>query len=86
MPELILDDLQIHYQIIYSKRKTIGIILDKKRGLLVRAPRRITKKEITELLIKKKTWIRGSIEKINAIQSIPEPIQLKDGEVVKYLG
>ena len=83
---MLLDDFQIQYQIIYSKRKTIGIILDKERGLLVRAPKRVSKKEITELLIKKEKWIRKSIEKINAIQGTPEPIQFRGGETIRYLG
>ena len=85
MPEILLGDLQIQYQIVYSKRKTIGIILDKK-GLLVRAPRRVSKKEITELLIKKESWIRKSINKIDAIQAIPDPIIFRDGELVTFLG
>lgn len=85
VPEILLGDLQIQYQIIYSKRKTIGIILDKK-GLLVRAPKRVSKREITELLTKKEGWIRKSINKINAIQAIPEPIIFRDGELVRYLG
>ncbi len=86
MPDLLLDNLLLQYQIIYSKRKTIGIILDKKRGLLVRAPIRVSKKEITQLLHKKEAWIRRSMEKINAIQSIPEPTRFRDGETVRYLG
>lgn len=54
--------------IIRSSRKTVGISVKPDGSVTVRAPKRIPKKELTELLKKKEPWIRKHIERFEREQ------------------
>lgn len=49
--------------IIREKRKTLKIIIDEKKGLIVVAPQKTTLKKISEILEKKKSWIEKNMKR-----------------------
>jgi len=74
------------YQIVYSNRKTLSIIVERDRSILVRAPRHMSAEEIQQLVDEKKLWL---LEKINHPQKYPpEPVKKEfvTGETILYLG
>ncbi len=74
------------YRIVYSDRKTLSIIVERDRSLLVRAPRGMSAEEIQKRVDEKKLWI---YEKICHPQKYPpEPLKKEfvTGETVLYLG
>jgi predicted metal-dependent hydrolase len=74
------------YRIVYSDRKTLSIIVERDRSLLVRAPKGMSAEEIRKRVEEKKLWI---YEKVRHPQKYP-PVPLKKefvtGETVLYLG
>lgn len=74
------------YQIVYSDRKTLSIIVERDRSILVRAPKHMAAEEIQQLLDEKKLWL---YKKINHPQKYPpEPVKKEfvTGETILYLG
>lgn len=65
------DDLQIN--IIYSNRKTIAIEV-KMDGILVRAPKRASRREITAFLNEKRSWIEKHWEKMQERKELTEKL------------
>jgi predicted metal-dependent hydrolase len=61
------------YKVIYSDRKTLSIIVERDRSLLVRAPKNMSAEEIQQLVDEKKLWI---YEKIRHPQKYP-PVPVK---------
>lgn len=55
---------KIEYQIKYSKIKNIYIQI-KEGQVIVKAPKRVTKKEIEKIIQQKEEWIQRSLEKEN---------------------
>ena len=74
------------YRVVYSDRKTLSIIVERDRSLLVRAPKGMSAEEIQQLVDEKKLWI---YEKLRHPQKYP-PVPLKKefvaGETILYLG
>ncbi|MGC8502392.1 M48 family metallopeptidase [Desulfurella sp.] len=72
-------------QIVYSKRKTISLIITKDANLLVRAPFGTNKSTIIKIIQDKKAWIERKIDEIKK-----HPLCAKkdyiDGEKFYYLG
>ncbi len=52
-------------KIIRSDRKTVGIRVNEDLSVTVRAPRRVSKREINRILNEKEAWITKQIDKIN---------------------
>ncbi len=86
MEQIIVGDIKIEYTIIWSERKTIGLIVDPEKGVIIRAPRRLTKSRIKEVVKMKSNWLINKIEEIKKIKSVTSPIQFKSGEKFPYLG
>lgn len=78
--------MSVEYQIIYSKRKTISIIVERDRKIVVRAPLN-TKEEVIKREIEKRK--RLLLAKINHNQKYPVSDASKEfvpGESLLYLG
>lgn len=78
--------MKIDYSIVYSKRKTLSIIIERNRSVTVRAPHNTSKELIAKEVEKRK---RSILEKINHIQKYPLEKQIKEfvsGESLLYLG
>ena len=53
----------IDYDIIRSKRKTVGLQVNEQGKVIVRAPLKMSEKEIAEIVEKNSDWIINNIEK-----------------------
>jgi predicted metal-dependent hydrolase len=60
--------MEFEYKLIRAKRKTVGITVGKDGAVTVRAPKRLSKKEIEKILIKHTEWIRKKQEQIAAVR------------------
>lgn len=49
--------MQLDYQIIYSKRKKLGITVERDRSIIVRAPLGLSEEKIKAILESKKLWL-----------------------------
>jgi predicted metal-dependent hydrolase len=72
-------------QIIFSKRKTISLIIKDNANLVVRAPFGTSKKLIYKIIEDKKEWIERKIREINCIKPVSKN-SYKDGQTFYYLG
>ncbi len=51
------------YKIIYSNRKTLAIEVDENANIIVRSPKRLSKRQIEKFLLNKSDWIEKTVEK-----------------------
>lgn len=72
-------------QIIRSNRKTISIQVDRDANVIVRAPYRISEREIRRFLAEKEAWIRKHQEKIRAQEKALEGIKPLTREEIETL-
>ena len=56
--------MDISYQWIRSRRKTIAILIDRNGQVILRTPYRITKRQAEKFLDEKKDWILKNIRKV----------------------
>jgi predicted metal-dependent hydrolase len=78
--------MQIEYSIQYSKRKTLSIIVERDRSVVVRAPLNTSKDVIEKEILKRKILL---FQKINHPQKYETPKPRKEfvtGESLLYLG
>ena len=78
--------MELDYQVIYSDRKTISLIVERDRSVVVRAPNGTPDEKIQQAIKVKKQWL---YEKLNHPQKYPaKPVQKEfvTGESLLYLG
>lgn len=78
--------MQLEYEVIYSKRKTITITVERDRSVVVRAPIGTPEEKIRQTIEAKKLWL---YKKINHAQKYPLNPNRKEfvtGETIMYLG
>jgi predicted metal-dependent hydrolase len=80
--------MDLQYQVVYSKRKTLGITVARDCSITVRAPFGLDKEKIRALLESKKSWL---YEKTHHLQKNSDKHQLLkkelvSGESMPYLG
>ncbi len=73
-------------QIIYSKRKTISLIIKEGGEFIVRSPKKITESKIFELIRKKQDWILKTRLKLIQISISQPKIEFEDGQFLPLLG
>lgn len=76
----------IPYIIVQSNRKTIALVVNSDGQLVVRAPYKVSKKEINSLIKKKEHWIFEKQLQISTFSEKYSSITAVDGEAVLYLG
>jgi predicted metal-dependent hydrolase len=79
-------DQNIKYNIVYSRRRSIGISVGPDSGVTVRAPYRTSVKTIENLVISKSTWIRKHLENYKSVIRIKNNIINTDGATVLFRG
>ncbi len=77
---------EIPYEIIRSKRKSLGLTIDNEGRLIVRAPIRLSEKHITNFIKEKEQWISEKQGQARASAAKYSPITLENGENILYLG
>lgn len=68
------------------RKKTIGISVDRKKGVVVRAPEYTSTRYIKKLVEAKAGWIAGKAQTIQAINLQEKPPGCHVGEILSYLG
>lgn len=76
----------IKYDIIRSNRKTIGITVDHKKGVIVRSPSKLSDETIRDLVRHKSGWILEKLDMVSQIKPEPRPKEFLSGEKLPYLG
>lgn len=67
------------YEIIYSKRKTLGLEVKPNLKIIVRAPYRLDKKYIDDFVQSKSDWINRTLEKLSS--RTVNPYRFSDVEI-----
>jgi len=85
MEKITVGNEKINYTIIRSNRRTVGLIVDQEKGVIIRDPRRLTKFQIKDVVKKKSSWLINKLEEVKEIKPVPE-IKFISGEELPYLG
>jgi predicted metal-dependent hydrolase len=78
--------MELNYQIIFSKRKTATISVERDRQVIIRVPEGLSEQKINEIIQSKEKWI---LEKLNHNQKYNPTNSNKEfvsGETLNYLG
>lgn len=78
--------MKLDYEVVYAARKTIGIIVERDRKVVVRVPLDASEKAISEAIERKRFWIW---QKLRDPYKYPNPAPRKEyvtGEAFLYLG
>lgn len=80
--------MKLNYQVIYSKRKNLGITVERDRSVVIRAPLGFAEEKIQAVLETKKLWL---YEKTHHVQKYSDEIhppgkELVSGESMPYFG
>jgi predicted metal-dependent hydrolase len=78
--------MDIQYSIIYSNRKTLGIIVERDRSVVVRAPLNTSEKLIANAIKKKKHLLQSKIEHNQKFPLKMETKEFVSGETLLFLG
>jgi len=76
--------LSFTYTIIFSKRRTVSLMVNRIGELVVRAPKRMNKAQVEELVAQKSAWIYKALEKRNYQKPVKK--EFVDGELFWYRG
>jgi len=77
---------RIYYTLTRTKRKTIGIIIDRNGEVKIHAPYRASNSQISEVVRKKADWIERKVNEVKAKNSLSISRQFVSGEKILYLG
>jgi predicted metal-dependent hydrolase len=77
---------KINYKVIFSRRRSISIIVSPEKGVVVRAPERTSIKSIEKYLEEKAGWIRKHLENHSELIRINHEKKYTDGEVHLFMG
>lgn len=73
--------IDLNYQLIRSKRKTVSIQLSKEGEVIVRAPLRLSVQEIEKVILRHTDWIAKHKEKMRQAQEhMPAPLSREEVE------
>lgn len=74
------------YKIVYSRRRTISIIINPDRGVVVKAPYRTPAREIDRFVNEKSDWINKTLIKIKTLVRIDNRKGYSDGDSILMFG
>ena len=87
MPQIIIDNEKYEYELIESKRrKTLGINIDRIKGMTIRVPKGTKKEDVEKALMSKKKWIKRKIIEIGEIKLQDKPKEFVGGESFYFIG
>lgn len=78
--------MNLDYKLIYSKRKTITITVERDRSVVVRAPEGIDANEVCTAVAAKKLWIYEKLRHPQKYGTHTSKKEFVSGETVPYLG
>ena len=77
---------ELKYNIVFSRRRTISLIVSPEKGVIVRAPYRTSLKTIEKFVMEKSGWIRKNLEKHSELIRINHGKLYVDGEIHLFMG
>ena len=77
---------EIKYNVVFSRRRSISIIVRPDKSVTVRAPLRTPLKTINRFVLSKSSWIKKHIDSEPGISLAYNNREYTDGEVFMYLG
>jgi predicted metal-dependent hydrolase len=83
MPQINLGGHRISYEVVASRRATVGIEVRKRTGLLVRVPENLDDDYLAGVLQEKAGWILKHLARLESAREKPE---LASGATLPYLG
>jgi len=86
MQKIKLGNQLMKYEIVRTSRKTMGIIVDHDRNIIVRSPKNTAESKIEEVLKKKTNWILSKLKEMDKIKPAPKEKEFMTGEKLSYLG
>lgn len=78
--------IETEFKLIRSKRKSIALIIDSDGNLIVRAPNRMSEKEILNFINLKSRWIAEKQEQIAASAGRHSAVVIETGKSILFLG
>lgn len=83
-----LSDMELDYKVIFSRRKTLTITVERDRSIVVNAPEGISLEQIRQLVESRKLWIYKKTHHAQKYDPLPHPPgkELVSGESLPYLG
>jgi predicted metal-dependent hydrolase len=76
----------IKYQVIFSGRRSISLIVSPDKGVIIRAPYGTSLKSIERFVQEKSAWIKKHLEKHSELTRVNQGKKYYDGELHLYLG
>jgi predicted metal-dependent hydrolase len=77
---------EFSYRIIYSARRSIGIIVSPQDGVVVRAPSRMSRQRIDSFISEKSEWIKKHLSKHQELIRINHEKKYEEGEEHYFMG
>lgn len=84
MASIIVDGVQIPFEIIRRQRKTLEIQIDSQNGFRVIAPKRLSEKAILAVLEPRKAWIYEKWKEVESAQAYRPTKTYQDGELFSF--
>ena len=84
-PTLELDGHRLQYQVLYSRRKTIQLVLKTADFLVIKAPLNIEPGILVQLVSKRRKWLIKHIESLK-VHPYAETPRFEDGSIHFFLG
>jgi len=78
--------MDINYTVKYSNRKTLVIIVERDKSILVRAPKNYDENKIEEAVNKKRFWLYQKLNHSQKYSDFRSPREFVSGESFLYLG
>ena len=79
------NEVALEYELVYSRRKTIGIYVYPGQRVVVKAPNRVPKREIESFVLSRLDWICAKQEEMAEIP-LPTELTFQDKEIHYFLG
>lgn len=80
------DGINIEFEVTYSKRKTITILVAASGKVSVRAPHNLTQEMVVNRVKGKAKWIIKKLNEVKDIHPLPAEKEFISGELFMYLG
>jgi hypothetical protein len=80
--------MELEYKVIYSKRKTLTITVERDRSVVVTAPEGTTPEKIRDVVESRKLWLYEKTRHVQKYNPLPHPPgkELVNGESMPFLG
>ncbi len=80
--------MELDYKVVYSRRKTLTITVERDRAVVVKAPEGTSPEKIRQVVESRKLWLYEKTRHAQKYRSLPHPPgkELVTGESLPYLG